>query len=83
VSDVTKTYGNLVLMATICVVIFWIFMALNPAAASWRLIPGKTYDGHYPISVLKEPCWSSATSKCSFEKNRQQYHEQAKRAPRR
>ena len=28
-----KTYGNLVLMATICVVIFWVFMALRPAPA--------------------------------------------------
>jgi hypothetical protein len=50
-----KTYGNIVLMAAICIVIFWVFMALRPANASWRLIPGKPYDGHSPISVLKEP----------------------------
>jgi hypothetical protein len=33
VNIVTKTYGNLVLMTAICVVIFWIFMALRPANA--------------------------------------------------
>jgi len=26
-----KTYGNVILMATICIVIFWVFMALRPA----------------------------------------------------
>ena len=28
-----KTYGNIVLMAVICIVIFWVFMALRPANA--------------------------------------------------
>jgi hypothetical protein len=56
---------------------------LSQANASWRLIPGKPYDGHYPISVLKEPCWSAAKSKCALEQNRQQYRDQAKRAPQR
>jgi hypothetical protein len=28
-----KTYGNVILMAIICIVIFWIFMALRPASA--------------------------------------------------
>src|SRR5215471_15902541 len=28
-----KTYGNLILMAAICIVIFWVFMALRPAQA--------------------------------------------------
>ena len=56
---------------------------LNSANASWRLIPGKPYDGHYPVSRHKEPCWSAALSKCSFERNRQNYHEQAKKAPQR
>jgi len=28
-----KTYGNIILMATICIVIFWVFMALRPAQA--------------------------------------------------
>jgi len=78
-----KTVGNLILMTVICIVLFWVFMALRPANASWRLIPGKPYDGHNPISVLKEPCWSAAKSKCSLEQNRQQYHEQRKRAPER
>jgi hypothetical protein len=44
---VTKTYGNIILMTVICVVIFWIFMAIRPAAASWRLIPGDTTDRHF------------------------------------
>jgi hypothetical protein len=29
----TKTYGNLVLMTAICIVIFWIFMAIRPVQA--------------------------------------------------
>jgi len=28
-----KTYGNIVLMAVICIVIFWVFMAFRPANA--------------------------------------------------
>ena len=28
-----KTYGNFILMATICLVIFWVLMALRPANA--------------------------------------------------
>ena len=56
---------------------------LSSANASWRLIPGKPYDGHSPISVLKEPCWSAAKSKCALEQNRQQHLDQAKRAPQR
>jgi len=59
------------------------FMTLQSANASWRLIPGKPYDGHYPISVLKEPCWSAALSKCSLERNRTQYHNDARKAPQR
>lgn len=54
-------------VTAICVVIFWVFMALRPANASWRLIPGKPYDGHSPISNYKEPCWSAAVSKCTRE----------------
>src|SRR5262249_30826138 len=30
----SKFYGNLVLMTVICIVIFWIFMAVHPAHAS-------------------------------------------------
>jgi hypothetical protein len=58
-------------------------IAMSSANASWRLIPGKPYDGHYPVSVHKEPCWSAALSKCDYEKSRQQYHEQSKKAPQR
>ena len=28
-----KTYGNLILMTAICIVIFWVFMVLRPANA--------------------------------------------------
>src|SRR6516165_2078943 len=37
--SVMKPYGNVVLMATICIVIFWVFMALRPASAqqTWQL----------------------------------------------
>jgi hypothetical protein len=31
-----KLYGNMILMATICIVIFWIVMALRPAHAGQR-----------------------------------------------
>jgi len=41
------------------------------------------YDGHYPISVLKEPCWSAALSKWALERNRTQYHNDARKAPQR
>jgi len=30
-----KSFGNLILMALICIVIFWIFMALRPAQAQF------------------------------------------------
>ena len=59
------------------------------ANASWQLIPGKPYDGlmmngrHSPITRLKEPCWSIATSKCALEQNRTQYNENARKAPQR
>jgi hypothetical protein len=33
-----KTAGNLILMTTICIVVFWIFMALRPANA--QIMPG-------------------------------------------
>src|SRR6516225_7564890 len=33
-----KTAGNLILMTTICIVVFWIFMALRPAQA--QIMPG-------------------------------------------
>ena len=29
-----KTYGNLILMTVICIVIFWVFMALRPTHAA-------------------------------------------------
>ena len=28
-----KSYGNVILIATMCVVVFWVFMALRPAHA--------------------------------------------------
>jgi len=42
-----KTAGNLILMTTICIVIFWIFMALRPANAD---------TGPFWVSALKISC---------------------------
>src|SRR5262249_4388236 len=47
-SQQMKTYGNLLLMSAICIVIFWIFMALRPAQAAGRIgmwLPPAQYDG--------------------------------------
>jgi hypothetical protein len=41
-----RTTGNLMLMTGICVVIFWIFMALRPAQA------GQYYDWECPGGVV-------------------------------
>ena len=41
----------------------------QPASASWRLIPGKTYDGHIAVRSYREPCWSAASTKCSLERS--------------
>jgi hypothetical protein len=49
-SQQMKTYGNLLLMTAICIVIFWIFMALRPAQAAGRIgmwLPPAQYDGLY------------------------------------
>ena len=39
-----QLYGNVILMTAICIVIFWMFMALRPAnAACWQaVVPGMT-----------------------------------------
>src|SRR5262245_47584180 len=40
-----KTVSYLTLVTAVCVVFFWVFMALRPANASWRLIPGHRTTG--------------------------------------
>jgi hypothetical protein len=35
-----KTYGNIILMTVICIVVFWVFMALRPAHAAQVWVPG-------------------------------------------
>jgi hypothetical protein len=50
---VTKTYGNLVLIATICIGIFWVFMALRPAQA--QSIPNGEYPLEIPPGLLSKP----------------------------
>jgi hypothetical protein len=40
---VMKTYGNIILMAAICIVIFWVFMALRPADAA-RIRCGSSWE---------------------------------------
>jgi len=68
---VMKLYGNLILAATICVVIFWIIMALRPAHAASRVVVGKPtviqsallpppkydkpYDGELEIRFFRTP----------------------------
>jgi len=50
---------------------------VGTANASWQLIPGQPYDGNSrmwgggPKGNHKEPCWSAATSKCTYEQSRQ------------
>ena len=39
----TKLYGNLILTTTICILIFWIFMALRPAEAA-RIRCGSSWE---------------------------------------
>ena len=53
-------------------IVLAMLLALVPpaATASWQLIPGKTYDGHRPLSNYSEPCWSAAISKCAWEQRR-------------
>lgn len=41
-----KTTGNLILMTTICVVIFWVFMAIRPAPAQ-TFFPGPGNIGRF------------------------------------
>ena len=36
----SKSYGNVILIATMCVVVFWVFMALRPAQAGQMLLSG-------------------------------------------
>jgi hypothetical protein len=77
-----KPVSYLTLVTAICVVIFWVFMALRSVNASWRLIPGRPFDGHRPLSNYSEPCWSAATSKCAREQRRQKALDQLNRAKR-
>jgi len=59
----SKFYGNLVLMTVICIVIFWIFMALHPAHAGYfGGGPGKDMSGAYTPPPSIHPC--SATNSC-------------------
>jgi len=40
----------------------------QPANASWQLVPGQPFDGwSCSHRGCKEPCWSAATSRCSWE----------------
>src|SRR5262245_142582 len=73
--------SNLTLVTAICVVIFWLFMALGPANASWQIVPGKTEFG-WSCKNCKEPCWSAATSRCAREQSRQKALDQLNRAKR-
>jgi hypothetical protein len=52
-----KTTGNLILMTTICVVIFWVFMALRPANAQCTY---RMNDVGRPHGYLSGPCNGAA-----------------------
>ena len=48
-----KTYGNIILMTVVCIVIFWVFMALRPAQAQQFI--GTRGVGHYlPATPTQE-----------------------------
>jgi len=54
-----KTYGNIILMTVICIVIFWVFMALRPANAfSETTTRGgcSTWDCRYSFNSPLSPC---------------------------
>jgi len=68
-----KTYGNLILMAAICIVIFWVFMALRPAQAGPECVGdvGRChgympagYIGAHPSNRGVHSCTWSAESRC-------------------
>src|SRR6516225_12297417 len=52
-----KTYGNLILMRAICLVIFWVFMALRPANAQCTY---RMNDVGRPHGYLSGPCNGAA-----------------------
>src|SRR5262249_34698361 len=69
-----KTYGNVILMATICIVIFWVFMALRPAQAGPECVGdvGRChgympagYIGAHPSNRGVHSCTWSASSYCA------------------
>ena len=52
-----KTYGNVILMAAICIVIFWMLMALRPANAQCTY---RMNDVGRPHGYLSGPCNGAA-----------------------
>jgi hypothetical protein len=49
-----KTSGNIILMTAICVVTFWVFMAVRPAPAQ-EIAPGWRATGHWqcgPVRII-------------------------------
>src|SRR5262245_41455689 len=69
-----KTYGNMILMAAFCVVIFWVFMALRPAQAGPQCVGdvGRChgympagYIGAHPSNRGVHSCTWSASSYCA------------------
>jgi hypothetical protein len=50
-----KTYGNVILTTAICIVIFWVFMALRPAQAQQFIGTRGAGVGHYlPATPTRE-----------------------------
>jgi hypothetical protein len=67
-----KTTGNLILMTTICVIIFWVFMALRPANAivlgcgsSWTICKARAYNRAHPAPASpRVGCGALCQAKC-------------------
>jgi hypothetical protein len=53
-----KSFGNLILMALICIVIFWIFMALRPAHADYVMLKLQKNSGEIFMTMMdiQEKC---------------------------
>jgi hypothetical protein len=68
-----KTAGNLILMTTLCIVIFWMFMALKPAHAQ---LFGPTIQqkcvamGYKPGTALYLQCYQTLTAERSARQRR-------------
>jgi hypothetical protein len=91
-----KSFGNLILMTVICIVIFWVFMALQPAKAEtcnedWCKINGRliqyemTTDGKFALTLEitndTNMDFSSSDWTCVYDANVRKYGTQMNNQP--